>query len=81
MNISLGEYLTERSRWERIVSDFKMPDKEGTIHNLEWFIENGALGNRFRPGFDVALTIANYIVSKVNCNEKTNLSGINGKAV
>jgi hypothetical protein len=81
MNISLGEYLTERSRWERIVSDFKMPDTNGTIDNLEWFIENGALGNRFRPGFETALTIANDIISKVNCNEKTNLSGVHRKTV
>ena len=64
MQQSLGYLLTLRSEFEYIVSDYQMDDdkKNGTISNLNWFISNGAVGNRFRSGFDRACELAQEIL-------------------
>jgi hypothetical protein len=64
MSLSLGYLLTLRSEFESIVSEYVLDDdrKQGTIENLTWFINNGAVGNRFRPGFDRAYEISMEIL-------------------
>lgn len=62
--ISVFEYLNLRTEWEDLVQDFSLDDhrKNGTIDNLTFFIENGAVGNRFRKSFDEAMEIAKTIL-------------------
>jgi hypothetical protein len=62
MNMSLGEILNLRSEWEELVTKFKLPDGNGTIDNLMWFIENGAKSNRFRNDYNQAVEIAKRIL-------------------
>ena len=62
MNMSLGEILTLRSEWEELAAKFKLPDGNGTIDNLIWFIENGAKSNRFRNEYNEAVEIAKRIL-------------------
>lgn len=59
--------LTLRSQWEAITHRFNIPDNNGTIDNLNWFIENGYRNNRLRKHFGNALEIANTIIDE---NEK-----------
>ena len=62
MNMSLGELLTLRFQWEELATKFKLPDGNGTIDNLIWFIENGAKSNRFRNEYNEAVEIAKRIL-------------------
>ena len=69
-NISLAEYLALRSQWEHLVSYrkcFKLPSYDGTIDNLQWFLDNGAKGNRFRKNYEEASNLAKLLLNvKVN---------------
>lgn len=58
------ELLDLRYQWEEIVRDFKMDDKRkvGILDNLQWFIENGATGNRFRNGYVESQNLARSIL-------------------
>lgn len=62
--MNVFELLDLRYRWEEIVRDFKMDDKRkvGIIDNLQWFIENGATGNRFRNGYTESQHLAKEIL-------------------
>ena len=62
MTMSLGEILNLRSEWEELVTKFKLPNGNGTIDNLMWFIENGAKSNRFRSDYKKAVEIAKRIL-------------------
>jgi hypothetical protein len=64
---NIGEILSLRTQWEDIVFDFTIDSdrKTGTIDNLKWFIDKGAVGNRFRTGFDEAINIAEQIIKGV----------------
>lgn len=59
--MSIFEILNLRTQWEQLVEDFKMNEKEGTIYNIKWFINNGHENNRFRNGFNEAMEIARII--------------------
>ena len=65
MNMSLGEILNLRFQWEDLVIKFKLPDGNGTIDNLIWFIENGAKSNRFRGDYKKAKEIAVTILDNI----------------
>lgn len=70
--MTLFNILNLRFNWERLTSKYKMDvDNTGTINNLEWFIKNGSVNNRFRPGFDEALNIANTILGEVHGRESS----------
>ena len=58
------DLLNLRFQWEEIVRDYKMDDKRkvGIIDNLQWFIENGATGNRFRNGYTESQNLAKEIL-------------------
>jgi len=60
--MTLFSMLSFRYQWEEIVKDFKLEDINGTIDNLEYFIKNGAKGNRFRNNFNEAMNLAETIV-------------------
>lgn len=75
--------LTLRSQWEIITRRYSIPDNNGTIDNLNWFITNGHQSNRLRKNFNTALEIAKTIVET---NEKyyeqnPNLSSVCWKKV
>lgn len=60
--MTLFEILRLRSEWEEIVHDFKLSNYNGTIDNLENFVQNGVKDNRFRKNFNESLKIAKTIV-------------------
>lgn len=64
MNTSLANTLRLRFQYEEIVKskNFILPDYEGTINSLEWFIEHGHKRNKRNNLFLQALEIANTIV-------------------
>ena len=75
--------LTLRSQWEIITRRYNIPDNNGTIDNLNWFITNGYRSNHLRKNFNTALEIANTIIEE---NEKyyeqnPNLSSVCWKKV
>ena len=63
---SLAELLTLRSQWENIVIRYKIPDNQGTIDNLIWFVEHGHSSNRFRKRCSEAMDIARTILEEYN---------------
>lgn len=78
MNTSLAELLTLRFEFEQIVSfrkTYDLPNYDGDIDSLYYFVENGAKKNRFRKRFYEAMNLAKKIIESYE-NEKTNLSGL-----
>ena len=61
---SLEELLTLRSTWEDIVIRYKIPEKQGTLDNLQWFVQNGQTNNRFRKRCKEAISIAQTILEE-----------------
>lgn len=64
--MNVFEYMELRYQWEELVRGYKLPNHNGTIDNLSWFIQNGAKSNRFRDNFTQAMDKAKYILSRVN---------------
>lgn len=62
MIMTICEMLNLRYQWETLAADFKLDTYDGTIQNLKMFIKEGHKNNRFREGFDEAVTIAEAIV-------------------
>ena len=60
--MSIFEILRLRSEWENNAQDFKLSNYNGTIDNLNNFIESGVKDNRFRKNFNESLKIAKTIV-------------------
>jgi hypothetical protein len=67
----IGNILRERSAWEDITKNFNLPDHNGTIDNLRWFVDNGYQTNRLRKKYKQAQSIAAHIIELVE-NERTN---------
>ena len=63
---SLEELLLLRSQWENIVIRYKIPNNQGTIDNLIWFVEHGHSSNRFRKRCNEAMDIARTIIEEYN---------------
>ena len=81
--MTIFDIMRLRSDWEEIVSyrkTYDLPNYEGTIDNLYYFIEHGAKKNRFRKNFDEAMDIAKTIVEYYE-NEKTHLSSVSWEEV
>lgn len=68
--MTFWQILLLRSEWERIVTtnNFDLPDYNGTIDTLKWFVENGNRKNRFRNQFDEAINIAKQLLENVECD-------------
>lgn len=80
--VSFFEIINLRSQWEAIVDEFKIPDNNGTIDNLRWYVENGHSSNRFRRNFKKSIVIAKQIVDYVDENyEATNIPSVSRKKV
>jgi hypothetical protein len=64
--MNVFEYMELRFQWEETVREYKMDSsrKDGTVENLQWYIENGASKNRFRNGFKESHDIAVRILEK-----------------
>lgn len=62
--MTVFDLLNLRFQWEEAVRDYKLDEsrKQGTIDNLKFFVNHGLVGNRFRSGFDEAVTIAETIL-------------------
>ena len=76
MTISLAEMLRIRYEYEELVSqkEFVLPNYNGTINNLEWFLENGATNNTHNPYLDEAVNLAEMLIGandEYNENNKT----------
>lgn len=67
--MTIFNLLLLRSQWEEMVQDFKLNDFNGTIDNLEYFLNHGAKGNRFRSNFKEAQTIAETIINNYGLME------------
>lgn len=75
--MTIGEILTLRSQWEEIVSfrkSFELPDYNGTLENLTWFVENGHRNNRFRKRYQEALDLAITILENSKCDSVATVS-------
>ena len=80
--MSTFELMMLRFEWEEIARYFRNSPQQGTIDNLQKFVDTGARSNRFRDGYDRALEIANIIIEQANMtNEKTDLSSLCGQKV
>lgn len=64
-DLSIFDILRLRSEWEDLARGFAGVPQDGTLDNLEYFIQNGHRKNRFRPGFQTALDIAERILQGV----------------
>lgn len=63
--MSIFEYLRLRTDWEELATQFVGVNQHGTVESLKDFVERGHKKNRFRPGFDKAIDIANKILNGV----------------
>jgi hypothetical protein len=61
--MSIATLLSLRFEYEEIINNFAIPDnrKDGILENMIWFRKYGNKKNRFRPGYDRAVEIANKI--------------------
>lgn len=55
------EILNLRSQWEELASNLNV-DGNSSIQGLQWFVENSHKNNRFKSGWDEAMTIAQIIL-------------------
>lgn len=80
--MSVFELMMLRYEWEELARYFRNIGQQGTLDNLQRFVDSGARSNRFRDGYDRALEIANVIIEQANMkNEKINLSSLCGEEV
>lgn len=79
--MSFFEILNLRYQWEETVKDFKLDyeRKEGNIDNITWFIQHGSASNRFRKGYEKAISIAEQIMEKYD--EEINLSSLHREKI
>lgn len=61
--MNIFEMLNLRYEYEEIIRQYPT-DQDSTISGMKAFIQTGAKRNRFRPGFDRAIEIANTIVNE-----------------
>lgn len=69
--------LVKRYQWEDIVRRYNIPNHNGTIDNLKWFVDHGHQSNRLRRRFKEAHNLAASIIEMADSyNENTNLSSV-----
>ena len=71
----IEKVLMARYEWEEITKRFNMPDHNGTIDNLIWFINDGYKSNRLRRKYNEAYQLASDIIEMVD-NEKANIPSV-----
>ena len=65
--------LNMRSQWEELVQKgrgFNLPDLNGTINNIEYFVEEGYKKNRFRKNYKPVMELSKEILGEVYGDEK-----------
>tara|TARA_R100000951_G_C2526994_1_gene145242 strand:+ start:331 stop:582 length:252 start_codon:yes stop_codon:yes gene_type:complete len=78
---NIFEVLSLRYQFEKIVSfrkAYDLPNYNGDIDSLYYFVTQGAKNNRFRKNYEEAMRIARDIIKSYE-NEKTNISSVHGK--
>lgn len=63
--LSVFDILNLRTEWEELARNFTGINQNGTIESLQEFVKNGHKKNRFRPGFNEAIDIAETILKAV----------------
>ena len=82
MKMTVFELLELRFEWEEIARHFRSTPQQGTLDNLQRFVDTGHKANRFRDGYARAVEIANIIIEQAKLkNEETNLSSVCGEEV
>lgn len=61
-DLNIFDLLNLRSEWENLARNFNGVNQHGTLDSLRDFVENGHKKNRFRPGFNKAIDIAEVIL-------------------
>lgn len=75
--LMIERILVKRSNWEDIVKRYNIPNHNGTIDNLRWFVNHGHQSNRLRRRFKEAHNLAASIIEMADSyNENSNLSGV-----
>tara|TARA_B100001094_G_scaffold131313_1_gene127107 strand:- start:8009 stop:8251 length:243 start_codon:yes stop_codon:yes gene_type:complete len=71
--MSLASYLTLRSEYEDIVSDFNVPEeiKVGLKESFKWFDKYGYKSNSLRSNFSRAKDICRLLLGELNVKETT----------
>ena len=71
--MSLATYLTLRSEYEEIVSDYKVPAeiKTGLKESYDWFYKYGYRSNSLRSNFDRAKDLSKLLLGELNVQETT----------
>ena len=67
-----------RSQWEELVQKgrgFNLPDLNGTINNIEYFVEEGYKKNRFRKNYKKVMELSKEILGEVYGEETKGSSG------
>ena len=78
----IEQLLVKRYQWEDIVRRYDIPNHNGTIDNLRWFINHGYRANRLRRRFNEAHQLASNIIEMVDSyNENTNLPSVRWQKV
>jgi|TARA_A100001201_G_scaffold19771_1_gene22178 hypothetical protein len=70
--------LNMRSQWEELVQTgrgFNLPDLNGTINNIEYFVEEGYKKNRFRKNYKKVMELSKEILGEVYGEETKGSSG------
>ena len=70
--------LNMRRQWEELVQTgrgFNLPDLNGTINNIEYFVEEGYKKNRFRKNYKKVMELSKEILGEVYGEETKGSSG------
>ena len=73
----IEQILVKRSNWEDIVKRYNIPDHNGTIDNLKWFVDHGHQSNRLRRRFKEARDIAHNIIELADLYDRSDISNTN----
>lgn len=80
--MSVFELMMLRYEWEELARYFRNVGQQGTLDNLQKFIDSGARSNRFRDGYDRAVEVANIIIEQANMkNEAFSVPSLCGEEV
>lgn len=80
--MSVFELMMLRYEWEELARHFRNVGQQGTLDNLQKFLDSGARSNRFRDGYERAVEIANIIIEQAKIKDETfSVSSVCGEEV
>lgn len=74
--MNVQELLNLRTRFEEVISDFKLESYESDINSLKTFIETGHRSNSLRDGYQEAYEIAEAIITEYENGGQENNRGL-----